>query len=95
MTSCRRGNEYRGIGAAGNLRGNSWFLSMQRVGVGTGVRRDTMNVAISNALVLVRWHGMREFRHASQNEIIFWVVAGMAVLALVVMVVQRRRRRWF
>jgi Tfp pilus assembly protein PilN len=54
-----------------------------------------MNLAMSNALALVRWHGMREFRNASQNQIIFWVVAGMAVLVLLVMVVQRRRRRWF
>jgi hypothetical protein len=54
-----------------------------------------MNVEMSNALALVRWHGMREFRHASQNQIIFWVVAGMAVLALLVMVIQRRGRRWF
>jgi Tfp pilus assembly protein PilN len=54
-----------------------------------------MIVEMSNALALLRWHGMREFRNASQNQIIFWVVAGMAVLALLVMVVQRRRRRWF
>ena len=54
-----------------------------------------MIVEMCNALALVRWHGMREFRHASQNQIIFWVVAGMAVLALLAMVVQRRRRRWF
>jgi hypothetical protein len=54
-----------------------------------------MMLEMSNALALARWHGMREFRHASQNQIIFWVVAVMAVLALLVMVVQRRRRRWF
>jgi hypothetical protein len=54
-----------------------------------------MGMAMSDALAMLRWHGMREFRNASQNQIIFWVVAGMAVLALVVLAVQRRRRRWF
>jgi hypothetical protein len=46
-------------------------------------------------LALVRWHGLRIFRNASQNTIIFGVIAGMAVLALLVLVAQRRRRRWF
>ena len=68
---------------------------MQRVELGAGVRRDTMDMAMSNALAMVRWHGMREFRHASHNQIIFWVVAVMAGLALLVWAVQRRRRRWF
>ena len=54
-----------------------------------------MGMAMSDTLAMLRWHGMREFRNASQNQIIFWVVAGMAVLALVVLAVQRRRRRWF
>ena len=76
------------------MRGGFWFLSIQRVGVGAGVRKDTMNLEMSDALALLRWHGMREFRNASQNQIIFWVVAAMAVLALLVLVVQRRRRRW-
>jgi len=54
-----------------------------------------MGTAISNALAFAPWRGMREFRHVSHNETIFLVVAGLAVLVLVVMAVQRRRRRWF
>jgi Tfp pilus assembly protein PilN len=54
-----------------------------------------MGTAICNTLAFAPWHGMREFRHASQNEIIFLVLAGLAVLVLVVTAVQRRRRRWF
>jgi LPXTG-motif cell wall-anchored protein len=46
-------------------------------------------------LMLVRWHGLRALRNASQNTIIFWVIAGMAILAMLVLVLQRRRRRWF
>jgi LPXTG-motif cell wall-anchored protein len=43
----------------------------------------------------MRWHGLRALRNANQNTIIFGVIAGMAILALLVLVVQRRRRRWF
>jgi hypothetical protein len=58
-------------------------------------REVQMGTAISNALAFAPWRGMREFRHVSHNETIFLVVAGLAVLVLVVMAVQRRRRRWF
>jgi len=54
-----------------------------------------MRFAIGNALALARWHGFQHFRHASHNTIIFYVIAGMAVLALIVWAIQRRRRRWF
>jgi LPXTG-motif cell wall-anchored protein len=54
-----------------------------------------MGTAISNALAFAPWHGFREFRHMSHNETIFLVVAGMAVLALVVVAIKRRRRRWY
>jgi hypothetical protein len=54
-----------------------------------------MAIAMSNALALARWHGMREFRHMTQNQITFWVIACMAVLGLAVWAIQRRRRRWF
>jgi hypothetical protein len=54
-----------------------------------------MGTAMSNALALARWHGFRHFRHLGHNQIIFLVVAGMAVLALVVWAIQRRQRRWF
>jgi hypothetical protein len=57
--------------------------------------REEMGIAMSNALALARWHGLREFRHASQNTIILWVLVGLVVLALLVWAVQRRRRRWF
>jgi len=54
-----------------------------------------MNVAIYNALALVRWHGMREFQHPSHNDIILWVVAAVGALGLVVWAMQKRKRRWF
>jgi len=54
-----------------------------------------MGTAMSNALALMRWHGMREFRHVSHNQILFWGFAGMALLGLLVFAIQRRRRRWF
>ena len=30
-----------------------------------------MGMAMSDALAMLRWHGMREFRNASQNQVIF------------------------
>jgi hypothetical protein len=54
-----------------------------------------MGSTISNALAFAPWLGFREFRHVSHNETIFLVVAGLAVLVLIVMAVNRRRRRWF
>jgi len=51
-----------------------------------------MNEKMSDALA--RRHGMRKFRDAGQKQIIFRIVAGMAVLVLPVMVV-RRTRQWF
>jgi len=63
--------------------------------LGPALRRDSMGTAMSNALALMRWHGMREFRHVSHNQILFWGFAGMALLGLLVFAIQRRRRRWF
>jgi hypothetical protein len=54
-----------------------------------------MQTAMESALAFVRWHGFREFRHMNQNTVIWCVVAGVAVLGLVVWAAQRRRRRWF
>ena len=56
---------------------------------------EKMGIAMRVALALERWHGFRYFHHASQNTIILWVVVGLAVLALLVWAVRRRRRRWF
>jgi hypothetical protein len=55
----------------------------------------TAEAQLGVALAVVRWHGLRSLRYVSQNTIIFWVIAGMAILAMLVLVVQRRRRRWF
>lgn len=54
-----------------------------------------MGIAMSMALALERWHGFGYFHHASQNTIILLVLVGLAVLALLVWAVRRRRRRWF
>jgi uncharacterized protein (TIGR03382 family) len=54
-----------------------------------------IEVQMSNALALVRWHGFRFLHGSTQNSVIFWVLAGMAALALFAWAIQRRRRRWF
>jgi hypothetical protein len=68
---------------------------MQQVEAGAGLRRSTMNIAISNTLALARWHGMRQFERPSQNDIILWVVAAIAASGLVGWAMQKRKRRWF
>jgi hypothetical protein len=54
-----------------------------------------MGIAIGNALALGRWHGMREFHHLGQNDMILCVMAGIVLIGLVVWAVQKRKRRWF
>jgi hypothetical protein len=52
---------------------------------------------LSLAIGLVREHDLREFRlfrHMSDQTIIVYVLVGMAILALIVYAIQRRRRRW-
>lgn len=50
---------------------------------------------MSSALAVLRIRELGFLRHASQNEIMFWVVAGLAVLGLLVWAYTHRRRRWF
>ena len=90
-----KSNEISGIHQAGNSQCGVRLSWMQQAELRPAIGRVTMGTQISNALAFAPWHGMREFRHVSHNEIIFLVVAGLAVLVLVVMAVQRRRRRWF
>ena len=50
---------------------------------------------LSHTLALVREHELHLFRGVSQSTILFCVIAGIAILALLAFVIQRRRRRWF
>jgi len=50
---------------------------------------------LSHALALLRERELHLFRGVSQSTILFCVIAGIAVLAMLAFVIQRRRRRWF
>jgi hypothetical protein len=54
-----------------------------------------MNMAMSNALALVRWHGFRLLEDSDTQEKIVWLVIGLAVGMLVMWLISRRRRRRF
>jgi hypothetical protein len=73
------------------------FRSMAAAPVGMFFSASALNAETqtSNALALLRWHGFRVLRDASQNTVILWVLAGIAILCLFIWVAQRRRRRWF
>jgi hypothetical protein len=54
-----------------------------------------MNMAMSNAMALVRWHGFRSLEEGDTQEKIVWAAIGMAVGMLVMWAISRRkRRRW-
>jgi len=44
---------------------------------------------------MLREHELHFFRGVSQSTILFCVIVGIAVLAMLAYVIQRRRRRWF
>ncbi len=50
---------------------------------------------ISHALAMLREHELHFFRGVSQSTILFCVIVGIAVVAMLAYVIQRRRRRWF
>jgi hypothetical protein len=54
-----------------------------------------MNIATSNALALLRWHGFRSLEEGGTQDKIVWAAIGMAVGMLVMWAIQRRRRRFF
>ena len=49
---------------------------------------------MTHLLALARSHGFHLFRGESQNTIVLWVIAGVAVLVLLLWMSQRRKRRW-
>jgi hypothetical protein len=54
-----------------------------------------MEMAMINALALLRWHGHRYFRGTLGLDDMTWLVLIVVIVLVVVLVGQRRRRRWF
>jgi len=53
-----------------------------------------MNLAMSNALAVVRWHGFKSLQDSETQEKIVWLGVGLALGVVVMWVIARRRRRW-
>ena len=67
-------------------------LSAREVFISVAISKT---IPISKALAFANSNGFRELHHLPESTIIVGVIAAMAILALIVMAVQRRRRRWF
>ena len=66
---------------------------MRGVGSGTGARRKEMQIAISNAFALMRWHNVR-FLQDFSNRDFAWLLIGAFLAVIVMWVISRRGRRW-
>ena len=68
---------------------------MQRLGVGTGTRREGMGMAMCNALALLRWHGSRFFHGNFRGNDFVWLLIGLVLVVVVIWALRRRKRRRF
>jgi LPXTG-motif cell wall-anchored protein len=53
-----------------------------------------MQIAMSNALALMRWHGVRFLQDFSSRDFV-WMLIGALLAVGAIWVLSRRRRRWF
>jgi hypothetical protein len=64
------------------------------VGNETGARREEMQTAMCNALVMVRWQGFRTLQDFNGRDFV-WLLVGALLTVVVMWALSRRRRRWF
>jgi hypothetical protein len=64
------------------------------VGNETGARREEMQIAMCNALVLMRWQGFRTLQDFNGRDFV-WLLVGVLLTVVVMWALSRRRRRWF
>lgn len=60
----------------------------------TGVWREKMGIAMSNALAMVRYHDSRFLQDFSGRDL-FWLLIGVMLGIVIMWVISRRGRRWF
>jgi hypothetical protein len=61
---------------------------------GVGVRRKEMQIALSSALALIWWQGFRYLQDFNSRDF-FWLLIGVLLAVVTMVVISRRRRRWF
>ena len=54
-----------------------------------------MGMAMSNALALANWQGLRFLHEGTTLGNLEWMILGAAIALGIIWVLKRRRRRWF
>jgi hypothetical protein len=67
---------------------------VREVGKGTGAWRKEMQIAMSNALALMRLHSIR-FLQDFSNRDLAWLLIGVLLAVAAMWIISRRGRRWF
>jgi hypothetical protein len=53
-----------------------------------------MQIAMSYALALMYWEGFRYLQNFNSRDF-FWLFIGVLLAAITMVIISRRRRRWF
>jgi hypothetical protein len=53
-----------------------------------------MQIALSSALALIWWRGFRYLQDFNSRDF-FWLLIGVLLAVVTMVVISRRRRRWF
>lgn len=53
-----------------------------------------MQIALSNALALMCWQNFRYLQNFNSRDF-FWLLIGVLLAVVTMVVISRRRRRWF
>jgi len=59
-----------------------------------GVERKDMQIAMSYALALMCWEGFRYLQNFNSRDF-FWLLVGVLLAVVTMVIISRRRRRWF
>jgi hypothetical protein len=79
---------------AGTRSGLEATVQVREAGNKTGVRREEMQIAMSNALALMRWRDSGFLRDFSGRDFA-WLLIGVLLAVVAIWAISHRRRRWF
>jgi len=58
------------------------------------VERKDMQIAMSYALAMMCWEGFRYLQNFNSRDF-FWLLIGVLLAVVTMVVISRRKRRWF
>lgn len=79
----------RKMGSGAEVNFNARSVCME-----IGVERRDMQIAMSYALELMWWEGFRYLQNFNSRDL-FWLLVGVLLAVITMVVISRRRRRWF